>query len=44
MAQAGAAANVTTTFTNTGVTAVRDVDMRLDLPSGWSATAPQARD
>jgi beta-glucosidase-like glycosyl hydrolase len=39
LAQAGTAATVTSTFTDTGTTAVRDVAMALDLPAGWSATA-----
>jgi beta-glucosidase len=39
LAQAGKAATVTSTFTNTGRTAVRTVAMALDLPTGWTATA-----
>jgi hypothetical protein len=39
LAQAGKAATVTSTFTNTGHTAVHDVAMALDLPTGWTATA-----
>jgi beta-glucosidase len=39
LAQAGQAATVTSTFTNTGSSAVHDVAMALDLPTGWSATA-----
>jgi len=39
LAQAGKAATVTSTFTNTGGTAVHDVAMALDLPAGWTASA-----
>jgi beta-glucosidase-like glycosyl hydrolase len=39
LAQAGQPATVTTTFTNTGHTAVHGVRMNLDLPANWTASA-----
>jgi beta-glucosidase-like glycosyl hydrolase len=40
LAQANATATVTTTFTNTAHSgSVHDVAVRLDLPTGWTATA-----
>ena len=39
LSQAGQTGTVTTTFTNTGATATKNVAMDLDLPTGWTASA-----
>ncbi|MGW6558554.1 MGH1-like glycoside hydrolase domain-containing protein [Streptomyces hydrogenans] len=43
-APAGGTAGTTTTFTNTGRPAVRDVEVRVTAPAGWSVTAQNTRE